>query len=150
MLLNTASEPAVAPLWTEHIGSEKRSHIAVIDDGEYPSGAVPRHPQVGSITGKVVHLQSPNVADTYLQIGEPSSSKQAPLGAQLDWLGVQIKPLGRRPLAIEVGLVDADGVEGRIRLESWRVSKVKVKLTAERTPSGWRTSSNMPAVGDAA
>lgn len=57
------------------------------------------------------------VGDTYIEIGGDT-----PLGAELPWLGAQIKQLGRRPFALEAVIVDTRGRRGRIRFESARVS----------------------------
>lgn len=89
----------------------------MLQDKDYPGDLMPKHPQAGSIAGKVVHIQSPKVGDTFMEIGSSSQ----PLGAIASWLGVQVKPLGARPLAIEVGIVDEARVQGIIRFESWRV-----------------------------
>ncbi|KAL1412779.1 hypothetical protein Q8F55_000527 [Vanrija albida] len=125
-LLSTGSTPALSPVWHAHVGRGPHSLIEVVDDAVYPretgnsSTHVPKHTQRGSVAGHVAHLQSPRIGDTYLQAGGSSSSKEArPLGVELAWLGLQIKPLGARGLSVEVGVVDARGREGAIRLSSW-------------------------------
>ncbi|WOO82330.1 uncharacterized protein LOC62_04G005824 [Vanrija pseudolonga] len=131
-LLNTAG--GLSPLWHAHVGADPRSLVEVLEDSEYPRAEgsssaathVPKHAQRGSVAGRVVHLQSADIGDTYLQAGASVSRKakgkapaSAPLGVELPWLGLQIKPLGRRGLSVEVGVLDSRGREGAIRLSSW-------------------------------
>ena len=71
----------------------------------------------------MLHIQSPEIRSTYLQAGislRHRSSQTLPLGIELPWLHVQLRPLGRRPLAIEVGVSDRDGTEGIIRLSNFQ------------------------------
>ena len=44
------------------------------------------------------------------------------LGVELEWLGLQVKRLGRREMSFEVGVVDAKGREGVIRCSSFKVN----------------------------
>lgn len=53
--------------------------------------------------------------------GKGKESGHKPLGIILPWINLQIRPLGRRPFAIEVGIVDTRGIEGTIRISSFKV-----------------------------
>ncbi|RSH81224.1 uncharacterized protein EHS24_008661 [Apiotrichum porosum] len=153
-LLNSESEPPLA-LWRKHEGRRDESFVDVLDDTAYPATAeagpsrpprsaaagtsvkpstasvhVPKHAQTGSLASRVVHIQSPR-PDTWIQAGDlpPSAST---LGIELPWFGIQFKPLGvRRRVTIELGLVDARGRVGVVRLSS---HKTEPTLYAEREP----------------
>lgn len=75
--------------------------------------------------GQVIHIQSPNPTRTYIQagrsMGKGKGKEQLPLGIELPWVGVQIKRLGHRGMALEFGIKDTKGVEGIIRLSSYKV-----------------------------
>jgi hypothetical protein len=111
---------------------------------------IPKHPQTHghAIAHDVIHVQSPDPASTYIQAGESihaSSNAQEgaksgttsvrkhnrerppsePLGIEIAWLGMQLKRLGKRGMAIEVGVVDQKGKEGVIRCSSWKVSDAR-------------------------
>lgn len=91
----------------------------------------------GNVLGPVIHIQSPDPRRTYIQAGDPkgkgksraeaghSNSEQQqqcqPLGIELPWVGMQLKPLGQRGMSVEFGIVDARGMEGVIRLSSYKV-----------------------------
>lgn len=81
---------------------------------------------------EVIHIQGPRMGLTYIQAGSSStiSSKTSgknknedlPLGVELPWVHFQVKRLGRRELAVEVGVVDLKGREGIVRCSSFQVS----------------------------
>lgn len=78
-----------------------------------------------SISGRVVHIQSPK-PDTFIQAGGREG-----LGVELPFFGIQFKRLGKRGVAFEIGVEDARGREGTIRLSSWKVSWTSLaKLTS--------------------
>jgi hypothetical protein len=75
--------------------------------------------------GQVIHIQSPRPTHTYVQAGGFGKGKgreeAIPLGIELPWVGIQIKRLGNRGIALEFGVKDTKGVEGIIRLSSYKV-----------------------------
>ena len=75
--------------------------------------------------GQVIHIQSPRPTRTYIQAGGNGKGKgreeALPLGIELPWVGIQIKKLGNRGIALEFGIRDTKGVEGVIRLSSYKV-----------------------------
>jgi hypothetical protein len=91
---------------------------------------VPLHPpNRGDLADTVIHIQGPKVGRTYVQAGCPSAglkrtegSETLPLGVELPWVHFQLKRLGARSLAVEIGVVDAKGREGVIRCSSFQVS----------------------------
>lgn len=113
----------------------KRKWDAQPDEGEY----VPVHPpKRGDLADTVIHIQGPRLGETYIQAGSSASlatgtgsSGQSdvtgspapvpPLGVQLPWLHFQLKRLGARSMAVEVGVLDLRGVEGVIRCSSFQV-----------------------------
>jgi hypothetical protein len=77
--------------------------------------------------GQVIHIQSPRPTRTYIQAGGYGKGKgreeALPLGIELPWVGLQIKRLGNRGIALEFGIRDTKGVEGVIRLSSYKVRR---------------------------
>jgi len=74
----------------------------------------------------VIHIQSPRPTRTYIQAGDLKGKGRddggaLPLGIELPWVGIQIKRLGRKGIALEFGVMDHRGVEGIIRLSSYKV-----------------------------
>lgn len=87
----------------------------------------------GLLTHPVIQIQSPSIRTTYLRC-PPSSSSE--LGIESEWLHVQFRRLGgRREVAIEVGLKDGRGTEGRVRLGSFivRFNRLALALVLTRT-----------------
>ncbi|ODN77667.1 hypothetical protein L202_04818 [Cryptococcus amylolentus CBS 6039] len=137
-LLSSTSSPPLSPLFFQATNpSEPSSLISIVDDSEdaedYPRDftqtIVPRSKPRGSISHPVIHTQSPDPRTTYIQAGCSLESSRAshehddryqPLGVELPWVGFQIKRLGQRDLSLEVGVVDAKGREGIIRLSSFK------------------------------
>lgn len=147
-LLNSSNRPALTPLWTPTTDAtlpedsticlvrDDAPHQGASDDDspcldsaaspcETPTGGaihlVPkRPPPIGSLAQPVIHIQSPALRKTYIQAGASAPPERA-LGVNLAWLGLQLKPLGERPFAIEIGVVDSDGHPGRIRISSFQV-----------------------------
>lgn len=91
------------------------SHIVLIPaDRTDPHKPHILHPtQKRSILHPVVQLQSPTIHTTFLRC--------ANLAITLDWLHLQLRPLGRRELAVEVGLIDANGTRAVVRAASFTV-----------------------------
>jgi hypothetical protein len=98
-------------------------------------------PERGILLHPVLHLQSPIAQDTYIQAGVSRHAlSQArikgkgrlldgqpfPLGIELPWVGMQIRPLGKRPMSFELGVVDTRGREGVIRVSSFKVCPIPV------------------------
>jgi hypothetical protein len=81
----------------------------------------------GGVLGQVIHIQSPRPTRTYVQTGRSGKDKGKgrdevlPLGIELPWVGIQIKRLGNRGIAVEFGVKDTRGIEGIIRLSSYKV-----------------------------
>lgn len=50
----------------------------------------------------------------------------SPLGVELGWVGMQLKRLGRRGMAVEIGVVDKRRREGVVRCSSWKVSLARL------------------------
>ncbi|WVQ84415.1 hypothetical protein IAT38_006567 [Cryptococcus sp. DSM 104549] len=139
-LLNSISSPSLSPLFTTTTDpSSSSSTIAVILDTDTtstagPSRLVPRTHRSGSILHPVVHIQSSDPRDTYIQAGcsllesrrrrgemtMASGEGNAPLGVELQWLGLQLRALGKRGVSFEVGVVDIGGREGVIRCSSFK------------------------------
>jgi hypothetical protein len=144
-LLSSTSHPSISPLWTTHTDSSlpSDSFITTLPDTSYGSDSessssrayVPKHPSRGEIVGSVIHVQSPTVGTTYLQCGESLTEYRRrvdkgkaragegpmPLGIELGWVGLQVRRLGRREFAFEIGLVDTKGREGIVRCSSFKV-----------------------------
>ncbi|GFZ48736.1 hypothetical protein JCM24511_06485 [Saitozyma sp. JCM 24511] len=146
-LLSSSSHPSISPLWTTHTDPSlpSDSFITTLPDTSYGSEAeassssrayVPKHPSRGEIVGSVIHVQSPTVGTTYLQCGESLTEYRRrvdkgkaragegpmPLGIELGWVGLQVRRLGRREFAFEIGLVDTKGREGIVRCSSFKKS----------------------------
>lgn len=145
-LLSSSSHPSISPLWTTHTDPSlpSDSFITTLPDTSYGSEAeassssrayVPKHPSQGEIVGSVIHVQSPTVGTTYLQCGESLTEYRRrvdkgkaragegpmPLGIELGSVGLQVRRLGRREFAFEIGLVDTKGREGIVRCSSFKV-----------------------------
>ncbi len=145
-LLDSSSKPALSPLFYTHIDQDlpDDSFICTLqDDTKQPTESsqpiastsatpayIPHSAAKGSTIHPVIHIQSPTVRTTYIQAGGSQARWNSkgkgraaePLGVELPWLGMQIKRLGRRDLAFEVGLVDVKGGEGILRFSSFQVS----------------------------
>lgn len=147
-LLNSSNSPALTPLWTPTTDAtlpEDSTICLVRDDAPHDEGAhdvttgldsasspgntptrtihlVPKRPPlIGSLTQPVIHIQSPAIQKTYIQAGAAAPPDDRALGLNLSWLGLQLKPLGGRPFAVEFGVVDSEGHPGRIRISSFQV-----------------------------
>lgn len=145
-LLDSSSKPPLSPLFHTHIDRDlpDDSFVCTLqDDTDKPDEAtqsiastsktrayIPRTVPKGSTCHPVIHIQSPTIQTTYIQAGGSQARWKAkgkgkalePLGVELPWLGLQIKRLGRREFAFEVGLVDGKGIEGRVRFSSFQTS----------------------------
>jgi len=137
-LLNSSSSPPLSPLFRRRVDRDlpADSTVCVLRDDDDPVAPVaplsvdgtptpgervalvPRSAVRGSTGHRVIHVQSPTVRTTYIQAGAPSSS--ASLGVELPWLGLQIKRLGRREFAFEIGVRDRTGVQGIIRFSTFQ------------------------------
>ncbi|GHJ84107.1 hypothetical protein NliqN6_0509 [Naganishia liquefaciens] len=147
-LLNASSCPALTPLWTHTTDPTlpEDSAVCLVQDDAPHGGAyvpstgyeaataaaaeqipstvhlIPKRPaDIGSLAQPVVHIQSPSIHRTYIQAGAPSPDARS-LGIDLAFLGLQIRPLGERPFAAEVGVVDSAGHHGRIRISSFQTT----------------------------
>ncbi|CDZ97847.1 hypothetical protein [Phaffia rhodozyma] len=69
------------------------------------------------IVHPVIHLQSPTIRTTYLRC--PAKSSGLDLGIGLEWAHLQLRPLGRRELAVEFGVVDGRGIKGIVRASTF-------------------------------
>ncbi|KAJ9092877.1 hypothetical protein QFC20_007250 [Naganishia adeliensis] len=78
----------------------------------------PKHVAIGSLAQPVIHIQSPTIRTTYIQSGSLSQ----PLGIELPWFGIQLRRSGGREVSLEVGVVDTQGNEGRIRFSSFQTT----------------------------
>jgi hypothetical protein len=87
----------------------------------------------------VIHIQSPTPNRTYIQAGcrkgkgkareiREEGNSSLPLGIELPWVGVQIKRLGQRGMALEFGVTDERGREGVVRLSSYKVGNILLLL----------------------
>jgi hypothetical protein len=87
----------------------------------------------------VIHIQSPGPTATYIQAGAKGRGKGKgkeevlPLGIELPWVGLQVKRLGRRGMAFEFGIKDTRGVEGIIRLSSYKVCRLCLQPVIDMT-----------------
>lgn len=90
-----------------------------------------------SVRGRVVHVQSPR-PDTWIQAGGAGRREVRDggdgLGVTLPFLGVQFERLGRRGVALEIGVADAKGREGSVRLSSWKVGLGRRENADARPP----------------
>ncbi|WVQ72637.1 hypothetical protein IAR50_002196 [Cryptococcus sp. DSM 104548] len=141
-LLSSTSSPALSPLFFPvTASSEPSSLISVVDDSEdaedYPAApnrlVIPKNIPQGSISHPVIHIQSPDPRTAYIQAGCPLDTcnglagtlldrdeRHRPLGVELPWVSFQVKRLGHRDMSFEVGVVDAKGREGIVRLSSFK------------------------------
>jgi hypothetical protein len=134
-LLSSTSQPGLSPLFTAHVDPEdpNLSFITTTDDSQASSSKrrtfdhhyIGQHDTKGSIVGQVIHIQSPRPTRTYIQAGGFGKGKgreeALPLGIELPWVGIQIKRLGNRGMALEFGIRDPKGIEGVVRLSSYNV-----------------------------
>ncbi|ORX40563.1 hypothetical protein BD324DRAFT_611289 [Kockovaella imperatae] len=134
-LLSSTSIPPISPLFTQQSDpSSSKSIITVIHDDEEigrQSYIRPRNPTKGALKHRVVHIQSPNLTDTYTQMGSdpptghtqgPESRSGKPIGATHPWICLQLRRLGRRHFSLEVGLVDSRGKHGIVRCSSFQTT----------------------------
>ncbi|KAJ9111111.1 hypothetical protein QFC19_001310 [Naganishia cerealis] len=190
-LLNSASHPALSPLWTR-VSTDRElpedSFVCVLrdDDDDDAHGEerkwrdvesgweaeprehfqeqeratkaiVPRHDTPpGRLFEPVIHIQSPTLRTTFIQAGASAGAaaksrgvggtEDQPLGITLPILGMQMRTLGGREVAFEVGVVDSRGVEGRVRGESWRA--VRDSIECSESPSSEVRPSDYAAGND--
>lgn len=157
-MLSSTSQPALSPLFQVHCDSGSASaFVAVVQDTQcrdeskrvsgtciiasptagaldFDGQLVPIRPSKGCIAGAVVHLQDPSWKRTFIQAGSRKGKGKERLGIELPWLGLHIRPLGKRAWCFDVGLIDARGVEGIIRVSSLAVCEGKTivaKLTRQ-------------------
>ena len=93
---------------------------------------IPKNRTRGDIAHPVIHIQSPTIRTTYIQAGcsltesrrqrEKGKSRGDSLGAELEWVGMQLKRLGKREMSFEIGIIDSRGREGMVRCSSFKVS----------------------------
>jgi hypothetical protein len=148
-LLSSTSQPGLSPLFAAHVDPEdpNLSFITTTDDSQASSSKrrtfdhhyIGQNDTKGSVVGQVIHIQSPWPTRTYIQAGGHGKGKgreeALPLGIELPWVGIQIKRLGNRGIALEFGVRDTKGVEGVIRLSSYKVRPtVYSKLITRRRP----------------
>ncbi|KAI9634138.1 uncharacterized protein MKK02DRAFT_38810 [Dioszegia hungarica] len=143
-LLSSTSQPALSPLFTSHIDpscpsksiitslpdiltrprAAKRKWDAQPDERSF----VPTHKaERGDVEDIVVHVQGPAIADTYIQAGSSATARKKggegvplPLGLELPRVHFQLKRLGSRGFALEVGVLDLKGREGVIRCSTFQ------------------------------
>jgi len=135
-LLSSTSQPGLSPLFTAHVDPEdpNLSFITTTTDNSqagpskrrtFDQHHVGQNATKGDVVGQVIHIQSPKPTRTYIQAGGRGKGKgreeALPLGIELPWVGIQIKRLGNRGIALEFGIKDTRGVEGIIRLSSYKV-----------------------------
>ncbi|KAJ9093394.1 hypothetical protein QFC21_006424, partial [Naganishia friedmannii] len=111
---------------------------------------VPRRRTHGNLAEPVIHIQSPTLRTTYIQAGSFATSthitskhhhnkkhgdtlhisdqddeaeQELALGITLPRLGIQLRPLAARELVLEIGVADARGVQARVRVSSFQVSR---------------------------
>ncbi|WRT70214.1 uncharacterized protein IL334_007209 [Kwoniella shivajii] len=137
-LLSSTSSPSISPLFRPTIDSCPDSSISTLQDtssyqASTSSKLVPHDRPKGCISHEVIHIQSPNPKNTYIQAGcsvteykkslNKGKSKDEgylPLGVEMPWMGLQVKRLGKRGMSYEIGLVDNRGKEGVIRFSSFK------------------------------
>ncbi|KAG8858226.1 hypothetical protein FRB96_005355 [Tulasnella sp. 330] len=73
-------------------------------------------PQYRSVAHRILHIQSPTLRKTYLRC--PAHGSKG-LGIKLPWLHLQVRNL-EREWSFEVGLVDGNGKEGRVRFSTFQ------------------------------
>ena len=146
-LLSSTSQPALSPLLTIHTDSElpSDSFVTCLPDSqaslpETYKSYIPIHPSKGNIVQPVIHIQSPSIHTTYIQAGcsQIEARKQRekgkgrvrcdPLGVELQWVGMQVKRLGRREMSFEIGILDSRGREGIIRCSSFQVGNYQTNV----------------------
>lgn len=93
--------------------------LALPSPDPLPAGLVHRSLPGRDIAHRAVHLQSPTPQTTFVRC--PPARTDA-LGVELPWLNLHVAPLGRRELALEFGIRDGQGVEGRVRCATFTVS----------------------------
>jgi len=138
-LLSSTSQPSLSPIFTTHtdLALPSDSLITYLPDSnkipqDTPRGSgIPKHATRGNISHPVVHIQSPTLNTTYIQAGcsltkarrrrEKGKGRAGPLGVELEWIGLQLKRLGRREMGFEIGIVDRRGREGVVRCSSFQV-----------------------------
>lgn len=148
-LLTLFSSTSIPPLtlFQTVTGLSSKSSVTVVDESNprASSSSVTGHligaPERGILVHPVLHLQSPAAQDTYIQAGVSRHAlnqsrikgkgrllddQPLPLGIELPWLGMQIRPLGKRPMSFELGVVDTRGREGVIRISSFKVCSIPV------------------------
>ncbi|WWD19640.1 hypothetical protein CI109_104102 [Kwoniella shandongensis] len=139
-LLSSTSSPSLSPLFVTHTDPSSSSSLITTLQDSIPSSdtdqnIIPRNDSKGSVAHNVVHIQSPNIADTYIQAGcsltesrrrlaKGKGGEDLPLalGVELPWVGMQVKRLGRRHMSFEIGFVDTRGREGVVRCSSFKKS----------------------------
>ena len=142
-LLSSTTKP-LSPLFTFHTDPSLPSDsvIKTLDDTVSRLSTphrhhgqptlVPKHPIKGPIAHPVIHIQSPNIAKTYIQTGISLTDHREhmakgryrgvrPLGAEIPWVGFHLRPLGQRSMTLEIGVVDGRGREGVVRCSTFKV-----------------------------
>jgi hypothetical protein len=161
-LFSSTTIPSPSPLFSSHLD---RSHpddsiIKMLPDDAQSNDTIPKASERGAISHRVMHIQGPDIANTFIQAGcgkaelkrrtEKKESKEGdclPLGINLSWMGMHIKRLGRRDLAFEVGMVDARGREGIIRISSFKVCPGQRCLSTLSQCSCCRNSQQYTSIG---
>lgn len=90
-------------------------------------GKVERKPQL--LTQSILHLQSPTISTTFIRspplvslkdLESDSTNYFTELGLKNSRIHFQLRPLGSRPLVIEIGIKDVKNQLGRIRLSNFQ------------------------------
>ncbi|EIW72012.1 hypothetical protein TREMEDRAFT_66672 [Tremella mesenterica DSM 1558] len=128
-LFSSTSQPPLTTFFT-HLSPlhPKESFITLLPDSSTSSRSkyhhVPRHPTPGTLSEPVIHIQSPTLNKTYIQSGSSKTSftqnRIKPLGIELPFITFQFRPLGKRHVCFEIGLVDTKGLEGVVRISSFQ------------------------------
>jgi len=138
-LLSSTSQPGLSPLFTRHTDTSLPTDSVIIclldshrSGDTSKRNLVPRHATRGDVLHPVILIQSPTIRSTYIQAGcslieaqrrrEKGKYRGEPLGIELEWMGLQLKRLGRREMSLEIGIVDSRGREGVVRCSSFQVS----------------------------
>lgn len=80
----------------------------------------------GLLRQTVLHIQSPTVSSTYIRspplppLPLSLDAADAELGIELPYVHFQLRPLGSRPLALQVGIRDVRGQRGRVRASNFQ------------------------------
>ena len=154
VLFSSTAVPCPSPLFTSHTdkADPELSRIQTVADDSSSSGLVPKTQERGPLSHRVLHIQGPDPSKTYIQAGVSMTEHRRrldkgkgretdplPLGVELGWIGMHIKRLGRRDLAIEVGILDGRGREGAIRISSFKVRSRSMlqtgRLIEQETPT---------------